>query len=368
MHMRRTESTASTRTGRTRGLLALSVGVALAAFTLPAAAQTLPETTIRVIGNFSSQIQVQKVEKPFWTQEIPADSGGRITVSYNNYDVMGIREQQMIRLSEAGVADFASTDIVKLAGDDPVFEGCDLIGIAPDLATARKACDAWMPVVADAMQRKFRTKLLGLAPNPGLVFWCRSPLKDLADISGKKVRVNSRTMADMVTTLGGTPITTPFGEVVPSLQRGVFDCAITGSLTGNTAGWAEVTKYLFPLPVNWSIYYQSANLDSWNKYSPELQQFLEKKFDSLNERLWKIAAEAHAEGVSCNVGKDPCTLGKKAGMELVPVDDDDRALLRKISQEVVLVQWAKRCGTACAEKWNDTVGKAVGMSIPLDKV
>lgn len=347
---------------------ALSLGLALAVTAVPAAAQTLPQTTIRVIGNFSSQVQTQKVEKPFWTEEIPADSKNQITVQYNNYDVMGIKEQQMIRLSEAGVADFASTDIVKLAGDDPVFEGCDLIGIAPDLPTARKACDAWKPVVAEAMERKFRTKLLGLAPNPGLVFWCRSPLKNLADISGKKVRVNSRTMADMVTTLGGTPITTPFGDVVPSLQRGVFDCAITGSLTGNTAGWAEVTKYLFPLPVNWSIYYQSANLDTWNKYPPELQQFLDKKFVSLNERLWDIAAKAHSEGVSCNIGKDPCTLGKKADMELVPVTDDDRALLRKISQDVVLVQWAKRCGKACAERWNDTVGKAVGLSIPMDRI
>ncbi|NYZ14520.1 TRAP transporter substrate-binding protein [Azospirillum sp. RWY-5-1] len=363
-----THTPGSGRAPRARRLLALSVGAALAAFTLPASAQTLPETSIRVIGNFSSQVQVQKVEKPFWTQEIPADSGGRITVTYNNYDIMGIREQQMIRLSEAGVADFASTDIVKLAGDDPVFEGCDLIGIAPDLPTARKACDAWAPVVAEAMERKFQTKLLGLAPNPGLVFWCRSPVKNLADFAGKKVRVNSRTMADMVTTLGGTPITTPFGEVVPSLQRGVFDCAITGSLTGNTAGWSEVTKYLFPLPVNWSIYYQSANLNSWKKYSPELQKFLEAKFADLNERLWTIAAQAHAEGVSCNTGKDPCTLGKKAGMELVAVGDEDRTLLRKISQEVVLVQWGKRCGKACATKWNDTVGKAVGLSIPLDKI
>lgn len=362
------ENTASPRAPRARRLMVLSAGVALAMFTASAAAQSLPETTIRVIGNFSSQVQTQKVEKPFWTEEIPAESGNRIKVSYNNYDIMGIKEQQMIRLSEVGVADFASTDIVKLAGDDPVFEGCDLIGIAPDLPTARKACDAWKPVVAEAMERKFRTKLLGLAPNPGLVFWCRSPLKNLADVAGKKVRVNSRTMADMVTTLGGTPVTTPFGEVVPSLQRGVFDCAITGSLTGNTAGWAEVTKYLFPLPVNWSIYYQSANLDSWNKYTPELRQFLEKKFEDLNERLWNIAAEAHGEGVSCNVGKDPCTLGKKAGMELVPVGDDDRALLRKVSQEVVLVQWGKRCGKACATQWNDTVGKAVGLSIPVDKL
>lgn len=351
--------------GRSAAAILLAGAMGAAGLAL---AQELPETEIRVIGNFSTQVQVQKVEKPFWTEEIPQESGGSITVTYNNYDVMGIKEQQMIRLSEAGVADFASTDIVKLAGDDPVFEGCDLTGIAPDLDTVHRACEAWAPVVAEAMQQKFNTKLLGLAPNPGLVFWCRTEIAGLADIAGKKVRVNSRTMADMITALGGTPVTTPFGEVVPSLQRGVFDCAITGSLTGNTSGWAEVTNYLLPLPVNWSIYYQSANLSSWDSFDPAVQQFLEEKFVSLDERLWAIAEEANAQGVNCNIGQDPCTLGRKGNMQLVEVTDADRELLKKVTQEVVLMQWAKRCGKDCAQRWNETVGKEVGLSIPLDQL
>jgi TRAP-type transport system periplasmic protein len=35
---------------------------------------------------------------------------------------------------------------------------------------------------------------------------------------------------------------------------------------------------------------------------------------------------------------------------------------------VVLVKWGKRCGKACAEKWNETVGKVVHLKIPLDKL
>jgi len=37
-------------------------------------------------------------------------------------------------------------------------------------------------------------------------------------------------------------------------------------------------------------------------------------------------------------------------------------------EEVVLVEWGKRCGKPCAEEWNATVGKVVGLSIPLDKL
>jgi len=331
-------------------------------------AQDMPETKLRVIGGYSTLVQTQQVEKPFWLKEIPADSGNKITVEYANYDVMGLQEQQLLRLTASGVADFASTDIVKVAGDEPAFEGCDLTGISPDLETAHKACEAWAPEISRIMEQKFNTKLLGLAPNPGLIFWCRPEITGLKDIKGKKVRVNSRTMSDMVVALGGSPVTTPFGEVVPSLQRGVFDCAITGSLAGNTAGWGEVTKYLLPVPINWSIYYQSVNLKSWNSFDPAVREYLTKKFESLDERLWAIGAKANQEGIDCNTGKDPCTLGRKESMTLVPPTDADKALIKKIAQEVVLPQWAQRCGKECAGRWNETVGKVVGMQIDLTKL
>ncbi|MGB3424744.1 MAG: TRAP transporter substrate-binding protein [Castellaniella sp.] len=328
-------------------------------------AQEMPATKLRVIGGYSTLVQTQQVEKPFWLEEIPADSGGRITAEYANYDVMGLQEQQLLRLTASGVADFASTDIVKVAGDEPAFEGCDLTGISPDIETAHKACNAWAPEVSRIMEEKFNTKLLGLAPNPGLIFWCVPEVRGLQDIQGKKVRVNSRTMADMVIALGGSPVTTPFGEVVPSLQRGVFDCAITGSLAGNTAGWGEVTKYLLAVPVNWSIYYQSVNLKAWNKFDPAVRDYLTRKFASLDERLWAIGEKANQEGIDCNTGKDPCILGRKESMTLVPPSDADKARIKQVAQEVVLPQWAKRCGKECASRWNETVGKVVDMQIDL---
>jgi hypothetical protein len=36
----------------------------------------------------------------------------------------------------------------------------------------------------------------------------------------------------------------PFAEVVPALQRGVVDCAVTGTLSGNTAGWLDCCMML----------------------------------------------------------------------------------------------------------------------------
>jgi TRAP-type C4-dicarboxylate transport system substrate-binding protein len=255
-----------------------------------------------------------------------------------------------------------------MAGDDPVFEGCDLAGITNDIKTARAACDAWRGAMAEAMEKKFKTRLMVLHPNPPIVFWCRDKIARLTDMKGKKVRVFNKTQSDFVTALGGETITMAFPEVVPALQRGVVDCALTGTLSGNTAGWAEVSKYLLPLNVGWSIAYEGANANSWAKYSPELRAFFEKEMKQLEDDMWAMGDRAQREGVACNTGKGECTLGKKGSMELVEISSEDEQLRRKLVEEVVLVSWGKRCGKACAEKWNGSVGKVVGLQIPLGKL
>jgi hypothetical protein len=57
-----------------------------------------------------------------------------------------------------------------------------------------------------------------------------------------------------------------------------------------------------------------------------------------------------------------------ASMTLVPISDADKEKHAQMMQDVVLVEWAKRCGKECAAEWNATVGEVVGLEIPLDKV
>lgn len=273
-----------------------------------------------------------------------------------------------MRLTQAGVADAGVGDISKMAGDDPVFEGCDLAGITTDIATARKACDVWKPVMAEAMEKKFNARLVALGNNPPIVFWCNKPITGLDDLKGLKVRVFNTTQSDFVSAVGATTVTMAFGEVVPALQRGVVDCALTGTLSGNTAGWPEVATHLYPLPVGWSIYYTAVNNASWKSWDPAVQTFFDKQFAELEDMNWEIGGQATDQGVNCNIGNDPCTLGKKGNMTLVALSDADKAKRATVVQDVVLVKWGKRCGKECAAKWNDTVGKVVGLTIPLDKL
>ena len=103
-----------------------------------------------------------------------------------------------------------------------------------------------------------------------------------------------------------------FAEVVPALNNGVVDCGVTGSLSGNTAGWPEVTKSLYPMSLGWSINVMAVNLTTWNRLDKRVQSFLLEQVKAYEDKMWGTLKKATAEADNCNTGKQPCTMGKLA--------------------------------------------------------
>lgn len=328
----------------------------------------LPKTHVTGVGLNANTVASYKDEVPFWTKTIPEASGGKVTATFAPQDHMGVKGFQVMRMVKLGVVDFGAGDVSKMAQDDPIFEGADLAGLSLDLDTARKVTKAWLPIMSKRAEKLFNTKLLAIGTNPPQVVWCRKGLTGLNDLKGRKVRVFNKTMSDFIQAVGGTTISMAFAEVVPALQRGVVDCAVTGTMSGFTAGWPEVTTHQFQAYMGWSINYQSVNKKSWDRFSPELQKFFLDQFTKFEDKMWKTAGEAVAGADNCNFGFGECSEGKPAKLTKVPVSAADQALHKKLMEEVVLVEWGKRCGKSCASEWNDTVGKVVGLSIPLDKL
>jgi TRAP-type transport system periplasmic protein len=327
-------------------------------------AQDLPKTTVKVIGlNSPTPVSIYD-EIPFWRKTIPEASKGAITADITPLDQMGIDDKTMLRLLKLGVMDFAGMDISKMAGDDPRFEACDLAGLTLDPDKARLACDAYRAVIDRQMQKNWSAKLLAFGGNTPQVFWCRQPISGLDDLKGKKIRVFNNTMRDFLAGLGATAVSLAFAEVVPALNNGVVDCGVTGSLSGNTAGWPEVTKSLYSMSVGWSINILAVNLNSWNRLDPKVQGFLLEQIKAYENKMWDTLKKATAEADNCNTGKQPCTLGKLANIQLVGVKPAEVEAHKKLVEGAVLAAWAKRCGAECAKEWNETVGKVLGLNAP----
>ena len=344
-----------------RLLTGLAVGCALAA---GASAQELPKTHFKVIG-LNSPTPVSIVDEvPFWRKTIPEASHGAITADITPLDQMGIDDKTMLRLLKLGVMDFAGMDISKMAGDDPRFEGCDLAGLTLDPDKARAACSAYRDVIDRQMQKNWNAKLLAFGGNTPQVFWCREVVAGLDSFKGKKIRVFNNTMRDFLGGLGATAVSMAFAEVVPALNNGVVDCAVTGSLSGNTAGWNEVTKSIYPMSLGWSINVLAVNLSSWNRLDPKVQKFILDQTKAYEDKMWATIKTITAEADNCNTGQQPCTMGKLAKSTIVPVKPEEAQTHKQLVEGVVLAGWAKRCGVECAKEWNETVGKVLTLKAP----
>ena len=266
-----------------RVLTAVLLGTFIAGSAL---AQDLPRTQLRITGGLSNLSPYNDYEKPFWTQAIPSLSRGQVTAEIKGFNEMGIKGPELLRLMSQGVIEFGSATLSYFAGDNPINEAIDLAGLAPDVKTARQVTDAFTPVYAKLYGDSAKVRLLGISTYPGQVLFCNAPIRSLADMKGKKVRTSSRTQADFVEALGGASVTMAFGEVVPALQNKVVDCAITGSLSGYSAKWYEVSTHLMALPINWNQQIHAVNQGTWDKLDPKVRDFLQANVKKLVDNIW----------------------------------------------------------------------------------
>lgn len=333
---------------------ALAAGLLLGGTAM--AQEQLPKTQVKVVGYLSNVPAYLDFEKPFWTKTIPELSHGQVTADIKSFDEMGLKGPEILRLMSNGVIEFGTATLSYFASDNPINEAVDLAGMAPNVKTEREIVNAFQPIYTRRLQKE-GIKVLGLATNAAQVIFCNAPVEKLADLKGKKVRTSSRTQADFVEALGGSSVNMAFAEVVPAMQTKVLDCAITGSLSGFTAKWYEVSTNLLELPINWNPILYAVNEKAWNKLDPKVQTFIQTNLTKMIDSIWDDAARQTQEGYDCNTGAASCKAAVKGKMKAIVPSADDEALLKKVLQDSVVPKWAQRCSADCVKDFNDTIGK-----------
>jgi TRAP-type C4-dicarboxylate transport system substrate-binding protein len=336
--------------------------VALAALTTSAWAQE--KIKLKVIGQPLATGLIQKnKEQPFF-ETLAAKTGLPIEVDYKPIDTIGIKDTEQLRVMKAGLFEMASLRMSQNSRDEPTILGLDLVGLNPDYATGRKVADAFSPILDQRLQKQFGVKLLGIWPFGPQVLFCKSPITKLGDVKGLKVRVYDQNLAKFVESLGGTPVPIAFAETHQSLSLGVVDCAITGPSSANSAGWPEVTTHYLPIGMQIALNGYGITLSAWNKLKPDQQAKLQAAFNELLADIWKYSEELFLDASNCNVGKDPCTTGKKFKLVNVPVTPGDLDIVRKAVREISYPAWAEVCDKSnpgCSAEWKKAVGPIIGM-------
>lgn len=341
------------------------VAIALAITTSSAAAQEIDDTSLVYVGSWSGLSLYQNFERPFWERHIPEASGEHITTEVTTFDQMGLGGGEVYRLMGRDVVEVASTVINYAVQDAPELEGLDMPMMAPDLESAREIVDAYRPVLADAFAKRYQNaQVLAVVPYPSQMVFCNTEIGGLSDLAGKKVRASGRTTAEFLEALGAEGITLNFSEVPGALQRGVIDCAVTGSLSGFSSGWHEVSTHLYPLPVGgWDHVVTAMNGKKWDSLSTETQEWLMTEVQENYEApVWEAAVEETREGIACLTGEGECTKGDAGNMVLVKATDEDYAEASRHLEETLLPNWANRVDQEWVDRWNETIGSVTGLT------
>lgn len=133
-----------------------------------------------------------------------------------------------------------------LQGVNPAFQVGDAPGLFVSHAHAHKS-------LTDS---SFRDRFLSLGLGKGIVganlwiydgtsYMTTSPIKNLADFKGKKIRVLATQIErEIVGSVDATGVPIPFTEVVPAIQRKVVDGARTSLVVAAKAKFPTVVKHL----------------------------------------------------------------------------------------------------------------------------
>jgi TRAP-type C4-dicarboxylate transport system substrate-binding protein len=339
--------------------------LALAFAATNSAAQQSAPTRLRVVGGLAGLTQYALHEERFWGKDLARLSGGKYTASIVPFNQAGVPGQEMLNLMRLGVIPFGTALLSQISNEYPEIGTPDIAGLNPDMPSMRRVIGAFRPYLEKTLRERHGVELLAVYVYPAQVIFCKQPMKQLSDLAGRRVRVSGTTQADFVRALGGVPVSTEFAELMANMSSANTECAITGAMSGNTLGLHKITSSLYTMPINWGVAVFGANTDAWNALPSDLKALLKTELPKLEAAVWEESERDTGNGIACNTGAATCVKGTKGAMvEARPSASDERRR-REIFASSVLTRWVQRCGTVCAEVWDQTVGPVVGIKAPV---
>jgi TRAP-type C4-dicarboxylate transport system substrate-binding protein len=327
----------------------------------PSAPAKGPTQRLRVVGGLAGVNQYVRHEAPFWKNELPRLTGGRLSADIVPFDQAGIRGQEMLRLIQLGVVPFGTVLLSQASTQEPLLAAPDLPGLNPDMTTLRRNVAAFRPVMESTLRQRYGIELLAVYAYPAQTVFCAKPIASLADLAGRRVRTASAAQADFVDALGGRPVQAAFADLVPQFRSGNLDCAITGTMSANSLGLHELTTHVHSMAIGWGLSVFVANANAWNALEPGWRATLRPQLGKLESDIWAESERETGEGLACNTGTPACLQGRKGAMtEVKPTPADERRRA-DVFNDVVLQRWVQRCGPACVPLWNQTLGVSTGV-------
>jgi TRAP-type mannitol/chloroaromatic compound transport system substrate-binding protein len=190
----------------------------------------------------------------------------------------------------------------------------------------------------DFYQKELKLNVIAfpiLPASPQALGWFKRPIKNLADFKGMKCR-QTGIVAEIYQRMGQQTVNMPGGEIVPSAQRGVIDCAEwVGGIEDLRLGLPQVWKYHYTpgMHETTSIGELMINTDVWKAFTPQQQEAVRSAVTETFLRWWVKWQRQNADAIK--------EMREKHGTQLLRTPPDVLIAFFKAWDEIAREESAK---------------------------
>jgi tripartite ATP-independent transporter DctP family solute receptor len=261
-------------------------------------------------------------------ENVEAQSNGTLKVQIYYGGVLGKPDERLnqMRRNVIQMSDAADGNYATIHRDIQVFS---IPYLFPSTEIARRVLDG--PVgsrVAEDIRLKTGIRVLGWWEAAGFKHYsANSPITEMADFRGKKIRVMSAVFSIPVNAMGGTAIPIPMNELYISLKTGVVDGQDNAVAVFNMQKLHEVQKYI--------------TLDG-HAYGFGPMGINDAFFSSLSEAHQRIVLDAGAKAVAWNrvmsrrFEEDAIAFAKSKNVHFITLSEDRRQRIAEMAQPAVM--------------------------------
>ncbi len=278
-----------------RGSVAAGAAVVSLALSF-GAAQAQQKTYVMKVTLPTIHDPVEQFARTF-AAAVEKDSGGRIKAEVFPASQLGSIPRQ-IEGVQFGAIQAAVIPPEFFVGVDERFGVMAAPGLVDDLAHGQR-------LAADAAVRQL---MLGLGANKGLhgvglfmalpsALISRTPVRHLADFKGKKIRIfASDFQSTALKRLGATPVAMTLGDVLPAIQQGTIDGAISGITVYTSMHFNDAAKYV--TEINQPAIFLILEISKkWYESLPsDLQKVIDKDGDETSRNIAPVMSAGFEQG------------------------------------------------------------------------
>jgi TRAP-type C4-dicarboxylate transport system substrate-binding protein len=274
-----------------RTFIAASIGVALLASTVPAAAATtLNLSELYPEGNFMTQ------NATVFAAAVRNATQGRVTIDVKAGGALGFKGPEHLHAVADGLVPMADILTSQQQGVEPLL-GTETIPFLISNYDDLRALHKVLRPKYDEVAARNNQKILYMVPSPLQYIYLKNEVKDVDGLRGIKIRGADKTTVDIWNSVGMAGVQIPFAELIPALASGRVESVSTSATTGVDSKFWEFMKYIYPTNHTWSCNMVTINTEAWKKLSPEDRQLIEKLARDMEPGFWKVSEKADLDAI-----------------------------------------------------------------------